>query len=72
MFMRADVQTSGKSLAAIVADRSPVIQLFVGERAGFEEFLHQLLVGFSSHISMSDSRAASTAAIMSSGIGLPT
>ena len=50
MFSAAEVQTSGKIFAAIVAMRRPRDQLVVGQRAGLEELLHQLLVDFGDHL----------------------
>ena len=49
MLTIADVQTSGNSLAAAVALRRPDDDFLVGQRAGFEELLHQLFVGFGHH-----------------------
>ena len=50
MFSVDDVQTSGKSLPATVAAAQPADQLLVGERAGLEELLHQLLVVLRHHL----------------------
>ncbi len=46
----ADVQTSGNSLPAIVADPQAGDELFLRQRALGEERLHQLLVGFGDHL----------------------
>ena len=50
MLRSADVQTSGKSLPAIVALRSPATSSSCGQRAGLEELLHQRFVGFGDHL----------------------
>ena len=50
MFSVADVQTSGKSFAGDRRAAQPGDQLFVGQRAGLEELLHQLLVDFRDHL----------------------
>ncbi len=50
MLASADVQTSGKILAAAGGAAEAGDEFLVGQRAGFEEFLHQLLVGLGHHL----------------------
>ena len=50
MLSSADVQTSGNSLPAAVALAQAGDELLVGQRAGLEELLHQLLVGLGDHL----------------------
>ena len=50
MFSVADVQTSGNSFAGDRRAAQAGDELFVGQRAGLEELLHQLLVGLRDHL----------------------
>ena len=47
---RGGADAAGTALAAAVALRRPVTSFLVGQRAGFEELLHQLLVGLGHHL----------------------
>ena len=49
-FSSADVQTSGKILPRDRRAAQPGHELVVGQRAGLEEVLHQLLVGLGDHL----------------------
>ena len=50
MFSMADVQTRGKNFAATVAQRRTGDELFVGQRSGLEELLHERFVDFRHHL----------------------
>ena len=50
MFSSADVQTQRKELAGDRRAAQAGDQLVVGQRAGLEELLHQLLVGLGDHL----------------------
>ena len=68
MFASADVQTSGNSLAAAVALRSPATSSSSVSVPASKNFSISVSSA-SATISISASRAASTAAVMSAGIG---
>ena len=69
MLRSADVHTSGNSLAAAGGAPEAGDQLLVGQRAGLEELLHQLFVGFRDHLDERFACRVDGSADMSPGTG---